>query len=362
MSIIQIQRRQREIGRLRLGEKAVASSGKPYPKSLDTWRLTSPNRQLLEAAVAAYGGVVEPWEQQFQVVTTMATLPVMVPPQSIRQDMELWSKGGLVRRCDGETARITTDKEGTVVEQPCVCAHVDADSDEPTCKPSTLLKFWLPDLPGLGVWVLSSTGWNVASELAADVELLAGKNVRASLTIDHRERKVAGQSKRFVVPVLEIPLSLSELLGSENVSLPTSVAAPPVAALPVKETVPPMPPPSHGSKATPTPVGSVADDGLLMRVEQQAWDTLSGLLDEGTPAASLTMDEMERKLRLLFRSLGNTGLVSEPEKALHAGLAKRGAKHVSELRKAELAGFCEDAWIWAQGLVDGSRKADGEQG
>lgn len=351
MSILSIQRRQREIGRLRLGTK---DADRGFPKSLSTWRLTSPSKELLDHAATMYGGTVTKWQEQWEVVTQAASLPVMIPKQEIRQDMELWSKGGLVRRCDGQTALVATKEEGVFLEQPCLCA--DQGDEEPSCKPSTLLKFWLPDIPGLGVWVLSSTGWNVASELAADVEMLAGKNVRAKLSIDHRERKVAGQTKKFVVPVLDIPVSLSELMaGGFN---------PAVASLP-------PPPPDTGKESAfvslpmvgeepnetgggGNTIGHVADDGPLSEIAARAieryWVDLRALIDSGPPEG--TMEDMEVGLRSLFRLSERVGVVKSGERALHAALEKRGAKHVADLKKAELAALCKDAWAWAKGQVD----------
>lgn len=50
---IDVQRRLVELGRIRLGQKAP---GKGNPQRLETFRLTSASRSLLEAAAAIYGG------------------------------------------------------------------------------------------------------------------------------------------------------------------------------------------------------------------------------------------------------------------------------------------------------------------
>jgi hypothetical protein len=127
---------------------------------------------------------------------------------------ELWSAAGCQRRCDGETE--------TLKQQPCVCP---ADKDRRTelaktgsaCKPITRLNVMLPDLPDLGVWLLSSTGWNAATELGGAAEVLAaardrGVIIPATLRLEQREtRKVGEATKKYAVPVLEIGATLRQM-------------------------------------------------------------------------------------------------------------------------------------------------------
>ena len=103
------QQRYRELGRLRMGEKAMSErSGKEYPKKLLTWRVTSSSRPLLEAIAELYGGEVEPWAdapqegENWQVTTESNRLHIALPPGDVlSQFWELWSGGGCKRRCDG---------------------------------------------------------------------------------------------------------------------------------------------------------------------------------------------------------------------------------------------------------------------
>ena len=53
--VLDIQRRHMELGRIRMGEKG----SKGQPTRLETWRLTSASRDLLESAAKVYGGEVE---------------------------------------------------------------------------------------------------------------------------------------------------------------------------------------------------------------------------------------------------------------------------------------------------------------
>jgi hypothetical protein len=74
----------------------------------------------------------------------------------------------------------------------------------------TRVSFIIPDLPGLGVWRLDSGGWNAAVELPGTLELLAQaaheqRFIPAVLSLQNRTTKRDGQTRRFVVPVIELP-------------------------------------------------------------------------------------------------------------------------------------------------------------
>jgi hypothetical protein len=200
MTLIGIQTRFREVGRIRTGEK-VTRNGKTYPSRLDTFRFTSTDRSVLEAVAEKYGGTVEPWEHGFQVTTTSDRISVMLPPRGTVEShslwYELWSGGGIERRCDGETA-LVGGQDGQ-----CVC-----DPDARMCKPTLRVSFLLPDLPGLGVWRLETKGYNAAAELPGTLNLLAawadqGRPVRGILRLEQRESIREGKKKLYAVPVLD---------------------------------------------------------------------------------------------------------------------------------------------------------------
>ena len=62
MPILNLQRQLRELGRIRTGIQVSTSGGKRRPSKLETFRLTSGARELIEAAAEAYGGTVTPWQ------------------------------------------------------------------------------------------------------------------------------------------------------------------------------------------------------------------------------------------------------------------------------------------------------------
>jgi hypothetical protein len=121
MRIIDLQRRLREIGRLRIGEKVTTKNGKVRPDKIDVFRFTSRDRQVIDAAAVLWGGTVEEWTDapgdgtQWQVRTTAQQIPVVVPPgdMSFSQSYEQWTAGGCKVRCDSRWDHIG--------DQPCHC-------------------------------------------------------------------------------------------------------------------------------------------------------------------------------------------------------------------------------------------------
>ncbi|KKK59048.1 hypothetical protein LCGC14_3038310, partial [marine sediment metagenome] len=169
MSIVDLQLKARRLGEIRLGD-TVTRDGKTYPISLDTFRLTSVAKGLLDQAAKLWGGKVVPWQAseksaaKWQLVTDTSELPVYVAPQDPDSVTwyESWTAGGLQRRCDGESI---VNRGGEVL--PCVC-----DPENRECRMVTRLQVMLPDLPDVGVWTLSSTGFYAASEIAMSIQIV----------------------------------------------------------------------------------------------------------------------------------------------------------------------------------------------
>jgi hypothetical protein len=210
MPIDVIGARYRELGRLRLGEDLG-----DRPTALEVWRLTSPHADLLEAASELYGGDVAEWQDGFELTTTTAELPVLVPAQDVEagQWLELWQGSKISRRCNG-TNLVSIDSSGEpTFGGPCEC-----DSEARECKPTTVLRLVIPDLPDLGVWRLVTHSIYAAIELPGAVTLLVrahgGELAPATIAIESRR----GSGRRpFMVPVLRSPLTLTELTKLEAV-------------------------------------------------------------------------------------------------------------------------------------------------
>jgi hypothetical protein len=239
--LIDVQRRFRELGRIRMGTKGVSQNGRTYPKKLSEWRLTSTNRELLDVAADVYGGNVAEWTgaptegRQWELFTGTDRLDVLVPPgEPLSQHWELWSGGGCVRRCNG-VAQTTGEA--------CACpadleARAEASKSGNACKATTRLSIVLPRIPDIGVWRVESHGMNAAVELPGTVDILrsaldAGGLVPAQLRLEARTSKKDGETRHFIVPVLELPsVTMAQLQsGGPQLQLETPDAAPPRAAI-----------------------------------------------------------------------------------------------------------------------------------
>lgn len=268
MPLLDRQRRGVVLGSIRIGTKVIGQNGRERPSRLDTFRLTSPDRIKVDAAAHLYGGEVRPWNpgdgrgQQFEVVTSVDRIPVRVPPgEPVTQDYELWAGRPVVRKrlCDGFTERMAN--------RSCLCPADLAErkrmaADGGACRPTTRISLILADLPGLGVWTLTSRGDSAADELGNTAEMLrraelAGMYLPAALRLEQREARGSGEVHRYAVPVLDVGASLAAL---ESGQIPQPVLASPptrpaLAAAVVEADVEP-PVEQAPAEATPPPIGA----------------------------------------------------------------------------------------------------------
>lgn len=225
MPIIELQRRMVEAGRIRAGDKG----DKGQPQKLVNWRLTSKDKARLDHAAVMWGGEVREWDGQWELYTERESLPIMVTPETQASLWyELWSAGGCQRRCDGVTEMLS--------DEACLC---DADARE--CKPSLRFSVLLPDLPGIGSWLVQSHGVNAAREIPGTLALLSsltsqGVLVPARLRLEQRSDKKDGQTRRFAVPVIDIDVTFRELLGTQGaLSAPSEQRALPQGYIPIAD-------------------------------------------------------------------------------------------------------------------------------
>jgi hypothetical protein len=212
VTILDLQRRIAEVGRIRIGQQVAGNNGRKRPEKLTTFRLTSSDRTRIDQAAQLYGGTVEQWDapagKQWETVTETDCLNVIVPPSDMcfSQAYELWSGGGCARRCDGYNESIS--------QGPCVC-----DPEKRECSIHTRLSVMLADLPGLGVWRIDTSGYYAAVELQGAVNVIQmaagrGQMLPARLRLEQRMVKRLGEgTRRFAVPVLDVEISPAQLLG-----------------------------------------------------------------------------------------------------------------------------------------------------
>jgi hypothetical protein len=200
MAIIGLQQQQTEVGRIRLGVKVAMKDGRSRPAKLDKLRFTSPRKELIDKIASAYGGTVEQWQPpkgnaQWQVITNVTEVPVMVPPQDPSQSqwLELWSKGGCQRRCNGQREMISGGS--------CLC-----DPQARLCQMHTRVNVMLEEIPGIGVWRIDTGSYYAALELPGVAAILSQTQgiIPGRFILDQRSVTRDGKTKHFVVPVLDI--------------------------------------------------------------------------------------------------------------------------------------------------------------
>jgi hypothetical protein len=214
---IVIQRRQTEVGRIRIGQQVPGRNGKTRPEKLDRFRFTSPSRELIEQVAGLYGGQTQAWSPpsgaaQWEVVTDSAAIPVIVPPQPVTQWMEMWSGGGCARRCDGVREALS--------DQPCLC---DPDPARRECKPTTRLNLMLAEVPGIGVWRLETHGYYAATELGGLADLVESvrRPIPARLELQQRTVKRQGEKpNHFAVPVVHFDFIPGQILALDSSPAP----------------------------------------------------------------------------------------------------------------------------------------------
>lgn len=222
MRILDLQRRLREVGRIRIGQRIATGKG-DRPAKLEQFRFTSRDRMVIEAAAQQWGGVCQPWEgapdgPQWEVYTSADQVSVVIPPSDMAfsQAWEQWSRGGCKVRCDGQWDHLA--------DKACHC-----DPEQRECDPHTRLSVILPDLPGMGVWRLDTQSYYAAVELAGLVDLIVAHSARgvllpARLRLEQRSVKRAGEAaKRFGVPVLDIDVHPMALAAGGEIGSPVAL-------------------------------------------------------------------------------------------------------------------------------------------
>lgn len=230
MPLLDMQRSQQEVGRIRAGASVTTSSGKQRPTKLDRFLITSDARSVCDSVAAVFGGTVEAYhpmgkdQRGWQVLIEAEELPVAVPPGQtvVSQWWELWQGGGLTRRCDGVKSTCWSKDDGEQ-QSGCLCPpdHVERaalGANGRACKPTTTLCVMLPDVPGLGQFRLVSHGVYAAMEIGATAQLMQtafdhGVVLPAILRLSQREgvRRPGQTVNQFAVPELHLLHSLRQL-------------------------------------------------------------------------------------------------------------------------------------------------------
>lgn len=225
------------LGMIRIGEKKVAQNGKEYPSKLDYFEFDpydDANREVILAkAFEIYGEKPKSIRVKFH---------------SDNQDdifdanYCLWQASGLLCKGNGKTAvrlddkfvqmrEERTPKTGTdpqdiiedetiegetftrvVCHTPSACAYAMSRGafGKPGCSAKGFLRVILPDMPGLGVWGLSTGSINSIAQLNSAVQYLYGAfggrlfGREANLIITPKQGIIPETQKRTTIFVLNL--------------------------------------------------------------------------------------------------------------------------------------------------------------
>ena len=230
MPIIDLQRRMRQLGEIRIGRvvdtgRVSQKTGKAIlrPEKLNHFRFTSPSREILASVATLYGGEVQPWTPanggptEFEVYSTTNRLPVLIPPRdAVSQWYELYAGSKCQRRCDGETEHKS--------DRPCMC-----NPEKRQCSITTRVNVMLRDVPALGQWLLISKGYYAAVTLPPAAELLAqaGGYVAGWLGMEEKLVQREEGPARFMVPTLDVEITPAALMAGQITGAAEAVAAGP---------------------------------------------------------------------------------------------------------------------------------------
>jgi hypothetical protein len=209
-------RRLPRLGSIHLGIKKVASSGKEYPAEVDFF--------VCPPAVQAVFGE-KPTE-----------LRIMFPVDNDAVFFQQWNKcyttNLLQCKGDGEKAFTWDAENGGMKEIPCPCEKLGKE-----CKPIGVLQFLLPDVPGAGVWQIttsSKTSIVDVNSSIAFVRSICGRIHMIPLILKREKREMQriedGKPKKSTHYTLKIDVdekvTLRQLQQSAQIS-PETVLLPP---------------------------------------------------------------------------------------------------------------------------------------
>jgi hypothetical protein len=227
--IVNLPARAPELGRIRSGWKDPDQRADRQMQPLRNWRLTSKNKDTLHLAAGLYGGIPREWNDpahpgEWELFTESDRLDILLPNDPLFTAYEAWGSGGNKRRCDGERCIVPMDGPdgGGLTEVECWCAEkgIIPGEHKDACGVTVRLKVVIPELPGFGIWMLTSGSIFAAMELPAQVDMiqaatgaLPGTLIPCQLILDYRTKKNAWEKfeRKYSVPSLDVNESVKHL-------------------------------------------------------------------------------------------------------------------------------------------------------
>lgn len=237
MDLLAAQSGAQQIGELRSGMKVLASNGKERPKALPTWRITVWSPNVARKVSELYQGEIRQWNSKWEIITEVSSIDVMLPPggRVFDQALELWTAGGLVRRCTGQQ-----QYQCETAGQECACPHAadPADAEQiqaasrqravlakegKACALHTRAYLILPQLPDVGVFRLATGSFYGSLWLKQKMTILEayraeGVFLPAKARLEPHEMLVRGKKKKVIIPVLEFTDTLQAIATGQVAS------------------------------------------------------------------------------------------------------------------------------------------------
>lgn len=331
--VLDQQKRLREIGRIRFGERKPADGKRPG-RPLTFPRLSSHDEDAIRQVAEVYGGEVRVWDRESRPrewdVTIQGPLGIAVPPGIVPYNSayEQWAKGINTVRCDGVTCDYRARNRWT--EAPCICAERHEagiegyDLEERPCKKTTRILVMVIGIKKLGIWRVDTKSHYASEEVPGMLEVLQLARRAGWMQMRMQQRsliafdKDAGVDKpmtrKFPVIAVEADFMPEEIMQLER---PASMAALPAPERPFErpqigagQVVQPRGPQPHDSEPPPRepppldlepvsgdvvhegddePIGSGEEDPATKAAADAAWE-------ESRPAeqGSLPLDEQRR--------------------------------------------------------------------
>lgn len=219
------------VGKIRLGVKKIAQSGKEYPSATDYFVVNedgATSRPAAEGFHAVYGD--EP--REIEIV-----LPAPRVDDVLEGAYRSYGTGGLLKRkCAGPGSEcVTRGPDGEWIASPCMCEKEGLDPDDKSkhCQRRWTFTIMLMDVPGVGVWQVETGSPMAAEGLAQSLRLIEqfrGHLQGAKATLRVVPRTVAPQGKPKTVHIIELgatDLTPAQALAqaaesAQRVSLPPS--------------------------------------------------------------------------------------------------------------------------------------------
>ena len=243
-------RRLPRAGKIRIGIKEVNKAGVEYPRGVDYF--VCPDE------------VKEVYGEQPKALKIL--FPTENEEQFFSQFYKLYQASGLKCKGDGETAT-RLNKEGGMEPYECK-GRKCPDYESAKCKHIGILQFLLPDVPGIGVWQISTASWNSIVNINSAIEYvrgLCGRIQLIPLTLKVEEQTVQPNGKKKIVHVLSIDtkIRLSDLQKAAEIS-PQRIALP--APDESEETLLIAPPVDEEEKEEPKTAGMKTTKSQLARI------------------------------------------------------------------------------------------------